>query len=84
MNAKLRPYELTIWMPGKGAMRDLVYGLSLNHALQVARNCYPHCMIEVPPQAAPKPRLARSSVGAGEKRHRLLKLAEKKQDGRSS
>ena len=84
VNAKLKQYELTIWMPGRGAKRDLVQGLSLNHAIQVARNRYPNCMVEVPPEAAPKPRLARSTAGANEKRNRRLRLVEKKQDEHSS
>jgi len=81
---KLRQYELTIWLPGKGAKRDLVKGLSLNHAIQVARNLYPNCMVEVPPEAAPKPRLARSTAGPREQRNRRLKLVEKKRDEHSS
>lgn len=84
VNAKLRQYELTIWLPGKGAKRDLVRGLSLNHAVQVARNLYPNCLVEVPPEAAPKPRLARSTAGPREMRNRRLKLVEKKQDEHSS
>jgi hypothetical protein len=83
-NARLRSYELTIWLPGKGAKRDLVRGLSLNHALQVARNLYPNCMVEVPPQAAPKPRLARSTAGPREQRNRRLNIVEKKQNEHSS
>jgi|694.fasta_scaffold109750_2 hypothetical protein len=81
---KLRQYELTIWLPGKGAKRDLVKGLSLNHAIQVARNLYPNCMVEVPPEAAPKPRLARSHAGPKEGRNRRLKLVEKKQNEHTS
>lgn len=81
---KLRQYELMIWLPGKGAKRDLVKGLSLNHAIQVARNLYPNCMVEVPPEAAPKPRLARSHAGPKEGRNRRLKLVEKKQDEHTS
>jgi hypothetical protein len=77
---KERSYELTIWLPGKGAVRDLIKGLSLNHAIQVARNRYPHCMVEVPPPPAPKPRLARSGVGPKEAERRRLKLVEKKRD----
>ena len=65
VSGKLKQYELTIWMPGRGAKRDLVKGLSLNHAIQVARNLYPNCMVEVPPEAAPKPRLALSRCSGG-------------------
>jgi hypothetical protein len=74
---KLRSYELTIWLPGKGAMRDVVQGMSLNHAIQVARNRYPNCMVEVPPLAASKPKLARSYTGRNEAANRRLRLLEK-------
>ena len=77
----LKSYELTIWIPGRGAIRDLVEGLSLNHAIQVARNRYPNCLVEVPPIPAAKPRLARSTAGSNEARKRRLKLMEKKQGG---
>ena len=77
---KERSYELTIWLPGKGAVRDLIRGMSLNHAIQVARNRYPNCMVEIPPLPAPKPRLARSNVGPREAERRRLRLVEKKRD----
>jgi hypothetical protein len=78
-NAKLHPYELVIWLPGKGPLRDLVQGLSVNHAIQIARNRYPNCFVDVPLVPAVKPRLARSTAGANEKRNRRLRLVEKKQ-----
>jgi hypothetical protein len=61
-----------------------VKGLSLNHEIQVARNLYPNCRVEVPPEAAPKPRLARSHAGPKEGRNRRLKLVEKKQNEHTS
>lgn len=84
MTSQLKSYELTVWMPGRGAKRDLFKGLSLNHALQVARNLYPNCMVEVPPIPAMKPRLARSQSGPREQRNRRLRLVEKKQDEHTS
>ena len=75
-----RLYELKVWMPGQGAMRDLVRAESVNQAIQFARNRYPNCMVEVPAAAAPKPRLARSGNGPKEARRRRLKLVEKKRD----
>ena len=80
MPGGLKSYELTIWLPGKGAMRDLVEGLSLNHAIQVARNRYPNCLVEVPPAPAPKPKLARSYTGRKEATKRRLKLVEKNRE----
>ena len=75
-----RLYELKIWLPGQGAVRDLVRAESVNQALQFARNRYPNCMVEVPPLPAQKPRLARSVVGPREAERRRLKLLEKKRD----
>jgi hypothetical protein len=40
--------------------------------------------VEVPPEAAPKPRLARSHAGPKEGRNRRLKLVEKKQNEHTS
>ena len=80
MNAKLKQYELTIWMPGRGAKRDLVQGLSLNHAIQVARNRYPNCKVEVPDTVAKKPKLVRSNNGPKESARRRLKLVESKNE----
>jgi hypothetical protein len=73
-------YELKIWIPGQGAMRDLVRAESVNQAIQFARNRYPNCVVEVPPLPAPKPRLARSNVGPREAERRRLRLVEKKRD----
>jgi hypothetical protein len=73
-------YELKIWLPGQGAMRDLVRAESVNQAIQFARNRYPNCVVEMPSAPAPKPRLARSNVGPREAERRRLRLVEKKRD----
>lgn len=78
--AKLKTFELTVWMPGKGALRDVFRGLSLNHALQVARNRYPKALVEVPSIEAQKPRLPRSHMGPREMENRRLRLAKKNQN----
>lgn len=74
---KAKLFELRIWLPGQGAMRDLVRAESLQQAIEFAQNRYPKCRIEVPGAVAGKPKLARSSPGAKEKARRRLKLVEK-------
>lgn len=73
-------FELKIWLPGQGAMRDLVRAESLQQALMFAANRYPNCKIEVPDTVAKKPRLVRSNNGPKESARRRLKLVEKKSE----
>ena len=42
-------FELQVWLPGQGAMRDLIRAESLQQAVEFAGNRYPNCRIEVPP-----------------------------------
>lgn len=55
-------FELQIWLPGRGALRQLVRADSLQRALEIAQYKWPHSKIEVPPPVAKKPRLVRSST----------------------
>jgi hypothetical protein len=73
-------YELRIWLPGQGPMRDLVRAESLKQAIVFAQNRYPKCRIEVPGSVAGKPKLARSSPGPKETARRRLKLVEKQSE----
>ncbi len=73
-------FELTIWLPGQGAMRDLVRAESLQQAIQFAQNRYPNCRVEVPDTAAKKPKLARAKNGPRESARKRLKLVEKKRE----
>lgn len=73
-------FELKIWLPGQGAMRDLVRAESLQQALLFAQNRYPNCKVEVPSQAAKKPKLVRSNNGPKETARRRLKLVESKNE----
>jgi hypothetical protein len=73
-------YELRIWLPGQGPMRDLVRAESLKQAIEFAQNRYPKCRIEVPGSVAGKPKLARSSPGPKETARRRLKLVEKQSE----
>lgn len=77
---KTKLFELKIWLPGQGAMRDLVRAESLQQAITFATNRYPNCKVEVPEQTAKKPRLVRSTRGPKETARRNLKLAEAKRD----
>jgi len=47
-------FELKIWLPGQGAMRDLIRAESLQQAITFATNRYPNCKVEVPEPAAKK------------------------------
>jgi hypothetical protein len=76
--AKSHLFELKIWLPGQGAMRDLVRAESLQQAIEFAQNRYPNCKVEVPVTAAKKPKLARAKNGPRETARRRLKLVEKK------
>jgi hypothetical protein len=59
-------FELKIWLPGQGAMRDLVRAESLK--------------VVVPATAAIKHKLARAKNGPRETARRRLKLVEKRNE----
>lgn len=80
---RARLFELKIWMPGQGAMRDLIKATSVTQAVQFAKNRYPNCEIEVPEESV-KPRLARSQSGARESARRRNKLVETKREQSNS
>lgn len=77
---KAQMFELQIWLPGQGAMRDLIRAESLQQALTFAANRYPNCKIEVPNTVAKKPKLVRSNNGPKESARRRLKLVENKSE----
>jgi len=81
---KARLFELKIWLPGQGAMRDLVRAESLQQAILFAQNRYPNCRVDVPPTTAKKPKLARASSGPRETARRNSKLVEKKNESANS
>jgi len=74
---KTNLYELKIWMPGQGAMRDLVRAESLKQAIFFAENRYPNCKVEVPAQTA-KLKLSRSRTSPSVAAKTRKKLAEGK------
>ena len=73
-------FELKIWLPGQGAMRDLVRAESLKQAITFATNRYPNCKVEVPETTAKKPKLVRSKSGRREAARRRLKIVEDKRE----
>ena len=73
-------FELKIWLPGQGAMRDLVRAESLQQAILFAQNRYPNCKVEVPDRVAKKPMLARAKSGPREAARKRLKLVEQKSE----
>lgn len=77
---KSQLFELKIWLPGQGAMRDLIRAESLQQALLFAQNRYPNCKVEVPDTTAKKPKLVRSTRGPKETARRNLKLVERKNE----
>ena len=77
---KAQLFELKIWLPGQGAMRDLIRAESLQQALTFAANRYPNCKVEVPETAAKKPRLVRSKRGPKEKARQNLRIVETKRE----
>lgn len=75
---KAKLFELQVWLPGQGAMRDLVRAESIQQAIEFAKNRYPNCRVDVPPQAAKKPKLARSKTSPSVAAKSRRKLADKK------
>lgn len=72
-------YEVQVWLAGRGAMRQLIKATSMDHALAAARSKYPGGVVNVPPQAAGKPRLARSRTSPSVAAKARTKMAEAKQ-----
>lgn len=54
-------FELIVWLPGQGPLRNLIRAESSQQALAVAKNKYRGCRVELAPPAA-KPDLIRTST----------------------
>lgn len=52
-------FELIVWLPGQGAMRNIIKAESSQQALAAAKNKYRGCRVELAPPAA-KAQLVRS------------------------
>lgn len=53
-------FELMVWLPGRGPMRDIFKGRTVLEAMELAKLCYAGCLVEIPPLAASSPKLVRS------------------------
>lgn len=56
-------YELIIWLPAQGPMRNIIKAESVTAAIAKAKNKYRGCRVELAPPAA-KADLTRSSTSA--------------------
>lgn len=72
-------FELLIWLPGRGGLRQLVRAESLERALQIAQYKWPDSKIEVPPPVARKPKLVRSKTCPRAAARTRAKLLQEKQ-----
>jgi hypothetical protein len=72
-------FELQVWLPGRGALCQLVEAVSMDHALAIARSKYPGATVDVPAQKAVKPRLARSRTSPSVAAKARTKMAKAKQ-----
>lgn len=70
MTSQEQYFELLVWLPGQGPMRDLVKARSIQDAIHWAKFRYKGAKIEIPEPAA-KVELARSHTSPGllKKRH---------------
>ena len=53
-------FELLVWLPGRGPLRDLFRARNIGEAVALAERTFPGCVVEVPPAVPSKPKLARS------------------------
>lgn len=68
-------FELVIWLPGQGPMRDLIKARSLADAIHWAKFRYKNAKVEVPAPSA-KPELVRSHTSPGLLKKRHLKKSQ--------
>ena len=55
-------FELLVWLPGRGPLRELFRAPTLAEAVELAELTYGGCQVEVPPAIEKKSQLARSST----------------------
>lgn len=72
-------FELLIWLPGRGALRQLVRAESIARALQIAQHKWPGSKVEIPPPVAKKPKLVRSRTCPRAAARARAKLLQEKQ-----
>lgn len=55
-------FELVVWLPGRGALRQVFQAEDLQQAVKLAEDRYGGCLVEVPEPVASKPFLVRSKT----------------------
>ena len=53
-------FELLVWLPGRGPMRDIFKGQTVPEAIEAAKLRHVGCLVEIPPLAAKCTSLVRS------------------------
>ena len=53
-------FELLVWLPGRGALRDIFPGRTVPEAVEAAKLQHVGCLVEIPPLAAKCTTLVRS------------------------
>jgi hypothetical protein len=55
-------FELVVWLPGRGALRQVFQAEDLQQAVELAEGQYGGCLVQVPAPVACKPVLIRSKT----------------------
>lgn len=79
MSAPAEYFELLIWKPGQGPMRDLIQARTLQDAIHLARFKYKNAKVEIPSPAA-KPELIRTHTSPVLLKKRNAKKAQQRAD----
>ena len=53
-------FELLVWLPGRGPMRDIFKGTTVLEAIQVAKLRHAGCRVDIPPLVVRRSTLVRS------------------------
>jgi hypothetical protein len=53
-------FELLVWLPGRGPMRDIFKGTTVLEAMQVAKLRHAGCRVDIPPLVVRRSTLVRS------------------------
>jgi hypothetical protein len=53
-------FELLVWLPGRGPLRDIFKGATVLEAMQVAKLRHAGCRVDIPPLVVRRSTLVRS------------------------
>ena len=53
-------FELLVWLPGRGPLRDIFKAQTVPEAIELAKLRYAGCQVDIPPRAAQCTTLVRS------------------------